>query len=1218
MRYLNKIIFINSAHVPYGEIKLDGNVHFIGTQGVGKSTILRALLFFYNGDKNKLGIPKEKKSFDSFYLEYANSYIVYEVKRETGTYFVVASRIRGRVMYRFVDTAYKQSYFISPSNEVSSEWTNIRERLPQGCYVSPIIERYEEYRNIIFGNVNAIRPEYRKFAIAESAKYQNIPRTIQNVFLNSKLDANFIKDTIIGSMSDEEIAIDLSFFRNQVYDFEQKFTDIARWYKKDKNGVVKIRKEADMVINSYHANLYLQREIKVGIQKLNYVEERDKALLPGLEQERIELTTQKERTERLIDEETKTYQANRDKVVKSLAICTDSLKKIKLKREKYEQLQIEKIIERVEKEDQRKQEKKAQEQILNTLTASFTNIKEKYNTLETKIRQAFESAKNSKMESINAHNAELQQEILRLHDDILQRKQAVLDDLLVRFNDKNDLIAQMKGQVATYKQELVRVENQVHYKEEIERKEQERTQIKDRKVWLENQVELLTQQIKGLQQMAEIEISNKKQEANGQIQPIELKINELLNKKMQLDELIERSKGSLANWISVNNPKWLESYGKLLDEENVLYNTSLDPKITAENDTIFGLKINVNRINRVVRTPEMVKNEKERIEKEIAEATKKRNNIQTSLEKSIAESNTKYTNLIKKIREEKFNNSAELSQIQNKLKKANADFMQLEAKENEWKIAKKERINAEIGKISLQIVQAEEEKKRLEEKRISDEKNLDKVLKNKETEISAKVQAKIDVLITEIAAYETKMKEQIADNEQQLLKELSGAGVDKIAIERTQNKIKAIDLELASIEKSKGDYYGYKKDKEEFFDKEPTLKEEKRKAEEKRNSLEERFERTRKQHNEGLNRIKGSLKTCYERIDDMRKGLEAAAQFREQDSYAEFLSFILEKQETTEPTKAVLENLRVKIRDQQAKLHNFHQNVNQFKSNFSSKNTFNFSTELSTDKDYIIFAEKLYEFIENNKIEEYKNQVSEHYVSILQRISKEVGDIKMKSGDINKVINNVNADFRERNFAGVIKSIELRSERSEDALMRLLESIKEFNDEHRFSFGQLNLFSETEDKTDVTEKTINYLLRLVKVLLNDEHRELLSLKDTFKLEFRIVENDNDTGWIEKISNVGSDGTDILVKAMVNIMLINVFKKSMSRKFQDFSLHCMMDEIGKLHPENVKGILDFANARNIFLVNGSPTSYDVADYKYTYLLKKNNRSMTMIIPLMIQK
>ena len=56
MRYLNKIVFINSAHIPYAEIKLDGNVHFIGTQGVGKSTLLRAILFFYNVDKSRLGI----------------------------------------------------------------------------------------------------------------------------------------------------------------------------------------------------------------------------------------------------------------------------------------------------------------------------------------------------------------------------------------------------------------------------------------------------------------------------------------------------------------------------------------------------------------------------------------------------------------------------------------------------------------------------------------------------------------------------------------------------------------------------------------------------------------------------------------------------------------------------------------------------------------------------------------------------------------------------------------------------------------------------------------------------------------------------------------------------------------------------------------------------------------------------------------------------------
>ncbi len=47
----------------------------------------------------------------------------------------------------------------------------------------------------------------------------------------------------------------------------------------------------------------------------------------------------------------------------------------------------------------------------------------------------------------------------------------------------------------------------------------------------------------------------------------------------------------------------------------------------------------------------------------------------------------------------------------------------------------------------------------------------------------------------------------------------------------------------------------------------------------------------------------------------------------------------------------------------------------------------------------------------------------------------------------------------------------------------------------------------------------------------------------------------------------------------------------------------MDEIGRLHPNNVRGILKFANERNILLINGSPTSQNATDYKYTYKLAK---------------
>lgn len=95
MKHLNKIIFINSANIPYAEISVDGNVHFTGTQGVGKSTVLRALLFFYNADKHRLGIQQGQKTFDEFYFRQSNSHILYEVMRDNGAYTILVSRYQG-------------------------------------------------------------------------------------------------------------------------------------------------------------------------------------------------------------------------------------------------------------------------------------------------------------------------------------------------------------------------------------------------------------------------------------------------------------------------------------------------------------------------------------------------------------------------------------------------------------------------------------------------------------------------------------------------------------------------------------------------------------------------------------------------------------------------------------------------------------------------------------------------------------------------------------------------------------------------------------------------------------------------------------------------------------------------------------------------------------------------------------------------------------------
>ena len=294
MRALRKIVFINSANIRYAEVKVDGNVHFIGTQGVGKSTLLRAILFFYNADKLHLGIPKEMKSFDEFYLPHANSYMVYEVEHEHGPFCILVFRSSGRACYRFVDAAYKKEWLVDEHGEVTAEWKVIRERLG-GAYMSKIIDRYEQYRDILYGNKHAEGKEFARFRLLETSSYQNIPRSIQNVFLNSRLDANFIKDIIIRSMSDEEANIDLGYFRRQVADFEQEYKDISCWYKLNQKGESLVRKQADTVVKSYHELLYMKQQIVDLCCELKYAERVAREKLPLIESRIAEMMQEQDR-----------------------------------------------------------------------------------------------------------------------------------------------------------------------------------------------------------------------------------------------------------------------------------------------------------------------------------------------------------------------------------------------------------------------------------------------------------------------------------------------------------------------------------------------------------------------------------------------------------------------------------------------------------------------------------------------------------------------------------------------------------------------------------------------------------------------------------------------------------------------------------------------------------------------------------------------------------
>jgi hypothetical protein len=291
------------------------------------------------------------------------------------------------------------------------------------------------------------------------------------------------------------------------------------------------------------------------------------------------------------------------------------------------------------------------------------------------------------------------------------------------------------------------------------------------------------------------------------------------------------------------------------------------------------------------------------------------------------------------------------------------------------------------------------------------------------------------------------------------------------------------------------------------------------------------------------------------------------------------------------------------------RLDDLKESANKFLGNFSLDNIFKFNSNLTDKHSYQQFAEELNEFISNSKIEEYEKRVNERFANVISLVGKQTNDLMSKTGEIQKVIANINKDFDNKNFVGAIRKIELRIDDSANKVVQLLIQIKQFNDEHTFDIGGLNLFSSV-DNASKNKKAVELLKHLSKAI-SDYKKDTIALSDSFELKFRIEENQNDTGWVEKLSNVGSEGTDVLVKAMINIMLLNVFKEGASKRFKDFRLHCMMDEIGKLHPNNIKGILQFANDRNILLINGSPTETNALNYKHIYKLEKDEKRNTRI-------
>ncbi len=1213
MRFLNKIVFIHSAHIQYAEINLDGNVHFIGTQGVGKSTLLRAILFFYNADTQSLGIPREKKGYADYYFPFPNSYVVYEVARDEERFCVVTYKSQNRICFRFIDGAYQQGFFVDANGAVAEQWERIAGRLDTQriFYSKRKIEQYAEYRDILYGNQDGKKSEFKRYALMESKEYGNIPKTIQNVFLNSKMEADFIKQTIISSL-ENDVMIDLTTYNRHLKGFDTQLADIQKFNE------LKTREQAHAITGHYNMILYLERE-KVGLAQalgaaFAALQDAHPLLAKQLGERQADEMQVKERLARLADEGKKAE----EKFNKDVGAIEAKLKTARELAKKYEDAKIDAVLSRVA-------QKPIHEGTLGNLKGEQQSLVLQQQALAQSFQLQLDAVDNQLGEYVNR----MQQALLKLEQELMQAQEQVRQRVAQLASELREAQQQAMGQ-ARETLDLRRgermglqhqrdgLEKQRFLQDEIEGLRDAQRKLEDAQRQFQAERNEAQRNLDALLQKLEWEEKELQKANDAQWETLQAQIVAQQAQIISIEGYLENSKTSLYGWLATEYPGWENTIGKVIDADAILFHNDLSPRKLPESLGLYGVEIDLEQVQKTVKTVEDYAYERQGLLDRNRQLALESEAVQTAGIEAKENLRKRFHVRIKECKDLVHERNYQLEQnrrLQDEGKVKLEETVRRAAAEKDRAILALE----QSLRAAVEVEQAADGTVR--ELAADLEKQLRAVLRERDQQLAAEgtvcaaQKADIEAAIVAEKLNFAARKQAIEANKSQ---ELKAQGVDTQRLQFVEQEIQALTRELAEIDGLRVLVIEYEKDKREVLNQVGAFKARKQALEQQLEQERDRRARLMDKVRTELGKVQALITGIAEKLKEIAEDELAMTEFQATDLYASLEAHIVSSD--AHKTSLRVTQLIVQLRDvEYGKLRRrtdeLTKAVVDFLGKFSEGNIFQFNRQVGDLASYLAFAQMLSDFVEEKKIERIEKEVNERFAYIISTIGKETSGMMAETGKIQTVVRRINDDFAAKNFVGAIKRIELRVDPSKNEIVGLLLAIKQFNDTNGLELGAANLFS--SNNQDRKNKEAVDLLKQFHRKIGEQRRDQISLADSFELRFRIEENLNDTGWVEKLSNVGSEGTDVLVKAMLNIMLLNVFKEGASRRFKDFKLHCMMDEIGKLHPTNVRGILQFGNERNIFLINSSPIENDALAFRYIYKLHKDAQSITKIHRILTQ-
>jgi len=1211
MNQLKSITYVNAASIPFARVELDGNTLMVGANGAGKTTVLRSALYFYGvHEDSALGINiRKKKGFREYYFRELNSFIAFRYSNVRGNILVIAYRSANTgVKFKFVEETQPiddAELFLNERIARSPDelWKKLR-AMEYG--VSEVISTLSEYRSILYGHAGAA---YKKYAFFDTKEdYGNFIHVLSNVFVNSKLDASSIQKTISNAIPGFE-PIDLEQIERSIASFRGKYDDVTK-FESNRNTVEEILR-ALMQFES----LEQQKS-----ERLSQLASNQKAFRETSQRLESEAGDKKRSLEALsseFEEGRKEAKASLQLLNDQIVVLKNDIAKAEEKLSGYAEQAMEKKLALFASKRELENERETLQRQYDELTGTQNSIKEKFERLRESEQRSFEQqlqalereilgARSAYQEAAERAALEESSKIDELEQEAASRQAGLAASL--------DAAAKEKERAYEAK---IKHENSGFYQAELQQALALSRESAKACEEAENGIRGLRLAIGSINEtIASVEKERELALKNLSI-PHENSVGRLQEEIVRLNSLLDVSKKSLLGFVREMEHPHEELITALVKDE-VLLSTALEPSFSGASDSFFGLTVDTANLEASDYSRESIEAKIERVRSEVSALEKQFGSDKAELEND-------FRNRLNEQRRMHRQKSEELTALEialPKLKNSRAlNDDALRELESRAEKAKEEALAQSRSAYELAVSIFSERERELSaftETVREQTRALRQEAREKKEALRRTLDAALEELESSRVSKQSHYDERCGRIEQDEMEALANDGVDTTLLQEFMQKISETEKRLQEIEEITELVHAYRHDAKEYFEGLDAKREALDRAQRSHQEGERAFDDLKKSYTEQKKSLERTIDVSEKEHREIESDL--ARMERHAQENAHFLEMLQGSEVTeVEATQEKLQDIlsRIATLEQQGTgfIDTIRGHQDHLYLDIAPTNSLKLAVRTGSDRASVLYAAKdLKSFMDEGKIEQFKEEVSNLFGLTINQLTKQTENLLEARQEVEKVVRSIRDMLRDLDGISVIDRIDLRTQESNNTVLSKLEQLQRLNDEHALSMEK-NLFNFDKPQRPGYSEALQIIRELRKELAKTNKKELL-LDDTYELEIRASENGNDTGWQVSLDEVGSNGTDVMIKAIVNIAMlaISLGLKQKAKEENQTYFHCILDEIGVLHPSYLRELMAYANNKRIRFLNGAPNRQLVSSFKRIYILT-NSQQHTMLKPLL---